>query len=265
MGRDFTVKTYFRILQSLQDSEYVFLTYADYQASSATFNRCVILRHDVDADPEKALEFAKLEKSINVKATYYFKTCNGVFDKNIIKEIAGLGHEIGYHYEDLSKAQGDVQKAIQLYEKNLSILRQFYPVKTICMDGSIFSKWNNLDLWKHFDYQDYGIIGEPYLDIDFNKVLYLTDTGREWNALKYSLYDKVNTRFNYYYKSTFDIIRDINAGKLPDQLMITTHPQRWHDNQWLWTKELMLQSLKNSIKYWIIRNRKRQLVEQLSQ
>ena len=28
-----------------------------------------------------------------------------------------MGHEIGYHYEDLSIAKGDVDKAIEYFEK----------------------------------------------------------------------------------------------------------------------------------------------------
>src|SRR5690625_6415775 len=51
------------------------------------------------------------------------------------------------------------------------------------MFATIFSKWHHLteisrDLWKWYSYRDYGIIAEPYFDLDFSRVLYLTDTGR---------------------------------------------------------------------------------------
>ena len=55
------------------------------------------------------------------------------------------------------------------------------PVKTICMHGSPLSKWDNRDLWKRYNYRDFGIIAEPYFDLDFDEVFYITDTGRSWN------------------------------------------------------------------------------------
>ena len=64
-------------------------------------------------------------------------------------------------------------------------------VKTICMHGSPLSKWDNRDLWKKYDYRDFGIIAEPYFDLDFDEVFYLTDTGRSWNNSKASVRDKV--------------------------------------------------------------------------
>jgi len=81
--------------------------------------------------------------------------------------------------------------AIRDFEWNLEKLRKFYPVKTICMHGSPLSKYDNRKLWEKYDYRDYGIIDEPYFDIDFNVVFYLTDTGRRWDGDSVSVRDKV--------------------------------------------------------------------------
>ncbi len=59
------------------------------------------------------------------------------------------------------------------------------------MHGSPLSKYDNKLLWKYYNYRDFGIIGEPYFDVNFSKVLYLTDTGRRWNGEKVSVRDKV--------------------------------------------------------------------------
>jgi hypothetical protein len=83
--------------------------------------------------------------------------------------------------------------ALDDFRLNLEKLRKLYPVKTICMHGSPLSKWDNRDLWKRYDYRDYGIIAEPYFDLDFDEVFYLTDTGRSWNNSKASVRDKVGT------------------------------------------------------------------------
>ena len=91
----------------------------------------------------------------------------------------------------MNAANGVIGNALDLFQKNLAKLRELAPVKTACMHGSPLSKYDNRDLWKNFDYHDLGIIGEPYFDIDFNEVMYLTDTGRRWDGDKVSIRDKV--------------------------------------------------------------------------
>ena len=63
----------------------------------------IILRHDVDRLPENSLETAKIEHDLGINGTYYFRIGPESYDENIIKQIAGLGHEVGYHYEKLSE------------------------------------------------------------------------------------------------------------------------------------------------------------------
>jgi len=139
------------------------------------------------------------------------------FNPAIIEKIAALGHEIGYHYEDLSftakRSEGAMAQwqrgaeaqwlkgkkdeelfakiAIENFRENLEKLRRIVPVETICMHGSPLSRWDNRLLWKYYGYRDFGIVGEPYFDIDFEKVLYLTDTGRRWDGGAVAVRDKV--------------------------------------------------------------------------
>ena len=55
------------------------------------------------------------------------------------------------------------------------------------------------------------------------------------------------------FHSTFDIIAAAEKGLLPDKIMINTHPQRWTDDPFQWTKELILQNCKNLVKRGMIR------------
>ncbi|MHA1396063.1 MAG: hypothetical protein ACTSRZ_21370 [Promethearchaeota archaeon] len=116
------------------------------------------------------------------------------------------------------------------------------------MHGSPWSKYDNRELWDVYDYRDYGIIGEPYFDVDFNEVLYLTDTGRAWNTSWGNVRDKVQSKYHYDFKSTFDIIRALENNELPDKIMINVHPQRWTDNLVMWAWELVSQKVKNVVK-----------------
>lgn len=247
---DFTLKIYKQLLESLLSAGYKFVPFGDYCAESSdnSFGRFVMLRHDVDLKAENSLATAKIEHSLGICASYFFRVVPQSDKPHIIKQIASLGHEIGYHYEDMAICGGDTEKAIEHFKDKLQYFRQFYPVKTICMHGAPRSRFDGKDLWKKYDYRDYGIIGEPYFDVDFNHVFYLTDTGRCWDGSKFSVRDKVQTTFTQTYHTTSQIIAAANEGSLPNQIMITTHPQRWTDSKPQWFKELLLQNIKNIAK-----------------
>lgn len=215
----------------------------------------LFLRHDIDRLPKNALKMAKMEAEQGITGINYFRTKPHVFKPEIIREIAGLGHEIGYHYENMSDCGGDPEKAIEDFKHNLERLRQIVPVKSACMHGSPMSKYDNRDLWKYYDYHDYGIEFEPYFDVDFSKVFYLTDTGRRWNGVRVSVRDKVDRGDRDWpvYRTTFDIIKALEEGTFPLPAMITIHPQRWTDNPVAWTWELLSQNVKNIAKRLIAR------------
>lgn len=234
--RDFTLSKYRELLTSLRG-------YDD-----------VILRHDVDKKPQNSLEMARLEASLKRKSIYYFRTKKSILNKEIIEEIASLGHEIGYHYESLTTCNGNVDAAWKDFQKNLEKIRAIAPVSKACMHGSPRSKWDSRDIWKKYDYRSVGIEYEPYMDTDFSKTFYLTDTGRRWDGSKYSVRDKIPEYQEIWEKqglsfsTTDEIIFAARAHMLPENIMITTHPQRWTDKNGEWVWELFGQKIKNRIK-----------------
>lgn len=256
MSSDFTLKKYTELLQCLSGHGYRFLTFENYclQKETLADTPFVILRHDVDLKAANSLATAEIEHSLGLTASYYFRVVEQSDKPEIIKAIVGLGHEIGYHYEDMTICEGDTDRAGEHFRKQLAYFRQFYPVETICMHGAPRSKFDGRDLWKLFDYHDFGIIGEPYFDVDFSKVFYLTDTGRRWDGFHVSLRDKVPVyqdewiRLGLVYHATDDIMEALLEGRFPKQLMMTTHPQRWTDNKGEWMKEKIAQSAKNLVK-----------------
>ena len=257
---DFTRQKYRELIAQLKKSGYEFVTYADYCGGKLP-QRFVILRHDVDLKSLNSFGVAWDEKKIGAKATYYFRAVPESWDDEVIHVICQFGHEIGYHYESLTTCNGDVQKAYGDFTKNLEKLRKLAPVSTICMHGSPRSPYDSKDIWKQYDYKDLGIIGEPYLTTDFSKMLYLTDTGRRWDGYKVSVRDKIKgyqeewNQKGWSFHSTDDIIRALQENKLPDQLMITTHPQRWNDFGVVWVKEYLMQNVKNLVKAILIKHR----------
>lgn len=243
---DFTLEKYAQLLVSLKESGIGFQ-----------------LRHDVDLLPHNSLRVAQIENGLGLTATYYFRTVPESYDESIIKEIAHLHHDIGYHYESLTTCNGDVDAAYDDFRKNLDKLRALAPIHSICMHGSPKSKWDSKDIWKRYDYRELGIMHEPYFDTDFSKTLYLTDTGRRWDGFHVSVRDKIPEYHDKWeaeglsFHTTDDII-----GQLQDErsslmrsgysLLITTHPQRWNPFGVRYVKEACLQSVKNVVKHFIV-------------
>lgn len=194
---------------------------------------------------------------MGIKATYYFRVVDNINRTVIMQQISDMGHEIGYHYEDMTLLKGDIDGAYSSFICNLEEMREKFRVKSICMHGSPLSKWDSKDIWKKYSYKKLDLLFEPYFDIDFDKIYYLTDAGRSWNNEKVSMRDKVSTKFNYDIKSTNDIIKLIEFRKIPIALMISTHPHNWSDSSIGWFKIKIWQGLKNIIKRIIIARRRK--------
>lgn len=260
--KDFTLDSYRELLEALQRKGYELITYADYRKSKINNRQSqfVILRHDVDAKPANSLQTAQIEHALGAKASYYFRCGKESNQPEIIRAIVALGHEIGYHYEDMSLCEGDAAKAWDHFTTWLDYFRQYYAVETVCMHGAPTSKWDSKDLWKAYDYKTVGIIGEPYMDTDFEDVFYLTDTGRCWDGYRVSVRDKIPERQEEWtakgltWHTTPQLLQAIEADRLPAHVMITTHPQRWTNDKGAWLKELTLQTMKNWIKKLWIKN-----------
>lgn len=236
---DFTLKKYRELLVALKN-------YGE-----------ITLRHDVDLKPQNSLATAKIEHELGWKAVYYFRAVPESWDESIIREIASLGHEVGYHYESLTTCNGDLNAAYRDFCQNLEKLRAIVPVRSICMHGSPKSKWDSKDIWKKYDYHQLGIEFEPYFDTDFSKTFYLTDTGRRWDGFNVSVRDRIPVhqdrwcREGLVFHSTDDVIDAAKENKLPDTIMITTHPQRWTNNMPEWWLEFLVQNVKNVVKYFV--------------
>ena len=262
--RDFSLDIYRELLESLLNKGYRLMSFADYLRDTGipgyrNTDKFVILRHDVDAKPENSLKTAQIEHALGAKATYYFRVGKESNQPEIIRAIVALGHEIGYHYEDMSLCGGDIDQAWSHFQTWLAYFRQYYAVETICMHGAPTSKWDSKALWEKYDYKTVGILGEPYMDTDFADVFYLTDTGRCWDGYKVSVRDKIPgfqdewIRQGLTWHTTPQLIQAIEQGSFPQHVMITTHPQRWTNDRGAWCCEWVKQNMKNCIKRILVR------------
>lgn len=236
MSFDLTLANY-RVLCdaiSQKQSDCRFIT----NLNSSVSNQLVILRHDVDRKPNRALRMAKLEFDAGIKSTYYFRSTNDVFKPEIMKEIERMGHEVGYHYEVLVKAKGDVDKAIELFEKELSSFREHVEVRSICSHGSPLSQYDSRDIWNNNSFSKFGVFGDASISI--SGFTYYSDTGGKWGS-NANLRDNVRSgEVGFVVHTTREITKLL---KNEINIYINSHPERWTNN----VIESVVQSVKDSM------------------
>ncbi|MCE1165390.1 MAG: hypothetical protein LWX07_08330 [Bacteroidetes bacterium] len=223
---DFTLLAYSFLLDSLIENGREFHTIHDWIEKNPKLGTAI--RHDVDRRALNSLRTAELEYSKGIRATYYFRITESSYKPDIMKKIKDMGHEVGYHYEDLTSAGGDFEKAIANFGKNLENMRKTAEIRTIAMHGKPVSKYSNIDLWKKYDYKDYDISGEAYLSLDYSGIYYFSDTGRSWvNRSRSNFKDYTGGLAVEGIRNTKELVKFIR-NKRPERIIIMTHPERWN-------------------------------------
>ena len=234
MMQDYTLNAYRHYLGAIQKSYANILRFDEYFTIDPKPESFCLIRHDVDRKPHNALRMAELEKSVGLKATYFFRTKRHTFISDIIASIASLGHEIGYHYESLSDARGNIQRALADFEDNLSRLRRVASISTIAMHGRPLSAYDNRKIWQSADQHSklinqYSLLGEVYLDIDYGDIAYISDTGRNWSPTKKNRRDVVESKISLSFSNGQDLLRYLSHHPHP-KMVFLIHPERWSEN-----------------------------------
>jgi hypothetical protein len=233
MGKDFNLTIYRDLIAEIKKTGFEVLTLKDYFQQQHDSPAFFIIRHDVDRRPEHALKMALVESSYGIQSTYYFRVNKRVCKKDIIQKIAELGHEIGYHYEVVDKARGDMGLARRIFDDELAQLRTLTDISTAAMHGNPLTSWNNKDFWQHFTLSQFNLIGEAYVSIHNPDLFYVTDTGRGWNRAAFNLKDIFSDSAVSILPSistTAQLASLIRKKKYP-KIYLLVHPNRW---SWWW-------------------------------
>ena len=232
--KDFTLGAYIFYLNALKSSYSTVLRFDEFFLMNPKPETFCLLRHDVDRWPKKAFQMAKVEEQMGIRSTYYFRAKSCAFNLEIIKGIATLGHEVGYHYECLSDANGDTSRALENFETNLERFREIAPIKTISMHGRPLSPFDNRDMWRSPEnhrllLEKYGILGEVYLDIDYKEIAYINDTGRNWTSSKSNIRDKIESNIRLDFEKGEELRNYLESTPHP-RMVFQVHPERWSDH-----------------------------------
>lgn len=147
-------------------------------AQDSTGSPIAVLRHDVDADLEAALEMAKAEVAMNVTSTYLVMIQSPVYNlfsrRNLehVRAIAGLGHEIGLHFdfqyaeESAASVESQIDLQAHFLEQMLRVEIRTYSAhqpSRAALDASHYS----------------GALISCYTDPRLSNLHYLSDSSRE--------------------------------------------------------------------------------------
>ena len=253
MMRDFTLASYAKYIQAIQKSYPHILRFDEFFPLDPKPDTFCLIRHDVDRRPKKALQMARLENQMGIRATYYFRAKKHAFKPQIIQEISNLGHEVGYHYESLSDTRGNLSRALKDFEFHLERFNRIVAVRTVSMHGRPLMPYDNRDLWRDAENHErlvgkYSIYGEVYLDIDYRDVAYLNDTGRNWTADRSNIRDQTKYGIRLSFNSGAEALNYLNSTPVP-KLVFQIHPERWAGNMMDYYFSLCFDALANLAKY----------------
>lgn len=100
-NKNFSLTSYKYLLNVINSSKKKVITFGDFFNG----NRGIIMRHDIDFCPARALDIAKIEYNFNIKSTYFVMLNSKLYSlKNqkylqSIKKIISLGHFVGLHFD----------------------------------------------------------------------------------------------------------------------------------------------------------------------
>lgn len=234
-------------------------------------DKFIAIRHDVDYFPGRALELAIIESEYGLETTYYIR--RRFFDDKVelIRAIARLKHQIGYHYEEVDTHQKAPNLQIErdavgfFIGSLLDLDRLGFPIRTVCPHGNPLTDVDNrqvVHLLRDENFLDRiaftydrneirdkisdRLLGDASIDItgeDFD--LYIPDTGR-FNP-KYNLKDRIDNCVITGLKS-IDDFSHILRQEQHTRIYMNMHPDRWSGKMTTWFFDFAFDTAKNMVK-----------------
>ncbi|MGQ9712805.1 MAG: hypothetical protein ACUVRC_09125 [Desulfotomaculales bacterium] len=212
----FTYSAYKQLISSFLSAGYQVVTVRDYLRGIRA-PLTLVLRHDVEWNFRRALAIAEVEKSLGCRSTFYFRVDTRAFSLTAMQHLQREGFEIGYHFNTLDRCNGDFDRAIKLFEKELDRLRKAgINVDTVCSHGDPRVKKVGYEVNNEIFLKDpklcsrNNLLGEAYLNVNFESLQYISDVGVRWNQVG----------------STGELIAKIRQKEWPVVYMLT-HPDYW--------------------------------------
>lgn len=124
----FTYAGYIQLLNLLKENGYEIADYHNWKE----YDKCAILRHDVDYDMARAFSMARVEYGQGVRSTYFVLLTSNFYNiyssrnRGLLREIKGMGHTIGLHFDEMAYPEetGKAEQVVRNIEAELNILSE---------------------------------------------------------------------------------------------------------------------------------------------
>lgn len=182
----FTLENYPRMVELALSRGFEFDFYKD---NYDWAKKIILWRHDVEFSPYIALEMAKIEAKLGVKATYFFQThaeTYNLFERavsDIALEVAELGHEVGLHFDSHYWGSGGVGECVSGgVEWLVRCIGKDARYFDDCLEirPRVFSFHCTDDFIKSCEAHDYGGLMNVYSDFFKTKFAYCADSTGFW-------------------------------------------------------------------------------------
>ncbi len=172
-------------------------------------DRHIILRHDVDLSPHRALALAKIEHEEGVKSTFLFMLHSDFYNLleqpivDIVRNISKLGHQIGLHFDysfyDHINANFSIEEKLNV---EMNIIKEFCDVE--CNVFSFHNPDTNASLTFRSD--EIGGMLNAYSEKLQKNYKYISDSNGYWR---------------------FDNLFDAIESEMHKKLHVLIHPEWW--------------------------------------
>lgn len=222
---------------------------------NGTTERYLVLKHDVETNVSNAHTMASIESKYGHRGSYYVQAYLLEKEENVslLQEMARMGHEISYHYDVMDSCKGNIDSAIDEFEKNRRMFeKNGFSISTVCQHGNPVVErigyHSNRDFFRsdrvksiYPDISDIMVNFKQQVKTDY---LYFSDAGRRFNLI----YDPINNDVvNSDDKNIpFDNLKLLEKG-LSDQKgnIISIHPHRWMNSALKYTvKNIVFKAVK---------------------
>ncbi len=184
------------------------------------------MRHDIDMDIQRAVEMARLEAELGVRATYFVLISSDFYNvfsaRNTagLREITALGHSVGLHFDEMKYRNTPPRYLAMKIEQEIDLLETCVgPVTTVSLHRPSEATLSA-------DYRIRGgMVANSYSTEFFKKFKYVSDSRRNWR----------------------EDIYEIITSHTYDKLHILTHPIWYHADD---------RSMKDTMKEFVIRAKK---------
>jgi hypothetical protein len=202
--RDFTTEKYQELIRLAVKKRNI----VDY--STITWEKEFLLwRHDIDISLNRALVLAKIEHAEGLKATYFINPHSELYNLaelsqyQLIKQILGLGHDLGLHFDCAFYNLNAKSDLDQLVKNEAAYLNDLFDVMP-----TAFSFHNPTDEHLLFNNDQYGGLENCYSKKFRTLVDYCSDSNGYWRHRR---------------------LQDVLVDGKNDRLQVLTHPGWWQD------------------------------------